>query len=763
MKGSHQYSALTRLGALLMTASIAIGSAQERPQRIACVGASITEGTTNSDYQRNSWPLVLGRMLERLSPGEFEVGNFGSSGATLSRLGNKPYWEQDQFSASQQFLPDWVLINLGLNDSSPADWARAAPSWEQDLRDLVDVYRSLPSQPTVLLSQLTTLYPVHGGCEPCIPQRAEMNAIITKVAKDLGLADVDLGRATQSVPDWFPDGLHPNNLANERMAQAVAFALTGEHAGPDSTLHPHPVYGERHFFVQGGQTVGAHLGTWIQKDQWVEGTGARNFLGASHSVAEGDFHLHARLRMVNQENSAAGFELGGNFLGFEGARGTVFRKGPALGSLRLMHASPQLWLRDSWIDFDVIRNGDQVWFFVNNKLLEMALIPGPIASMGFDPTRSTMQVEEWSVIGTLGTKHLPQTFSIPIVDLDQDEGRHVLVDREEGQYLGHVTTELLEDGKTILAVYPKGHGRGPIVYKRSADGGKTWSERLPTPENWATSQEVPTLHRVIDPHSGAKRLILWSGLYPARLAVSEDEGTTWSELQPVGEWGGIVVMGTVARMRDGSYIALFHDDGRFFKSSSHRQSPPIFTLYQTRSQDGGLTWSEPREIWSGSELHLCEPGSVRSPDGTTLAVLLRENARRFNSHIIFTRDEGKTWSVPRELPASLTGDRHTPEYAPDGRLFMSFRDMATGSPTYGDWVGWVGTYDDLAHGTEGQYRIRIKDNKKGSDSTYPGVEVLPDGTFVVTTYGHWDEGEQPYILSARFTLEELDARVNGGE
>jgi phytoene/squalene synthetase len=30
---------------------------------------------------------------------------------------------------------------------------------------------------------------------------------------------------------------------------------------------------------------------------------------------------------------------------------------------------------------------------------------------------------------------------------------------------------LLEDGKTIIAVYPKGHGRGAIQMKRSTHGG----------------------------------------------------------------------------------------------------------------------------------------------------------------------------------------------------------------------------------------------------------------------------------------------------
>ena len=121
--------------------------------------------------------------------------------------------------------------------------------------------------------------------------------------------------------------------------------------------------------------------------------------------------------------------------------------------------------------------------------------------------------------------------TLPQIDLDEKPAFHVVVDREGGQYLGHPTTALLEDGKTILTVYPKGHGAGQIVYKRSTDGGKTWSDRLPTPVNWATSQETPTIHRVIDA-TGKKRLIVWSGLYPARLAVSEDDGRPTPALGP---------------------------------------------------------------------------------------------------------------------------------------------------------------------------------------------------------------------------------------
>jgi len=48
------------------------------------------------------------------------------------------------------------------------------------------------------------------------------------------------------------------------------------------------------------------------------------------------------------------------------------------------------------------------------------------------------------------------------------------------------------------------------------------------------------------------------------------------------------------------------------------------------------------------------------------------------------------------------------------------------------------------------------DNTKDADCAYPGVEVLPDGTFVLTTYGHWTSGEPPYIVSVRLKLDDLD-------
>jgi len=347
-------------------------------------------------------------------------------------------------------------------------------------------------------------------------------------------------------------------------------------------------------------------------------------------------------------------------------------------------------------------------------------------------------------------RNLQQT---DLVDLAGDTNRQVTIDKEEGQYLGHPTTVLLEDGQTMLCIYPKGHGKGQLVMKRSVDGGNTWSERLPVPSSWSTSKETPHVYRVVDAE-GTKRLILFSSLYPIRMSVSEDDGTTWTELAPIGEYGGIVGMSDILETGEGMYTAFFHDDGRFIQNSG--VATGLFYVYAVDSVDGGLTWSSPRVVAHDPSVHLCEPGIVVSPDGNRIAMLLRENSRTKRSHICFSDDKGVSWSAPVEMDASLIGDRHQAVYDDEGRLFISFRDTDKTSETAGDWVAWVGTFEQLELGYPGHYRIRLSDNKHSWDCAYPGVQCLPDGTIFTATYGHWDGGEQPYIRGVHINLAEIE-------
>ena len=140
---------------------------------------------------------------------------------------------------------------------------------------------------------------------------------------------------------------------------------------------------------------------------------------------------------------------------------------------------------------------------------------------------------------------------------------------------------------------------------------------------------------------------------------------------------------------------------------------------------------------------------------------MRENTHKERSLVMFSRDEGQTWSTPANTSWGLTGDRHAGVFTKDGRMVIAFRDQAINSPTKGHFIAWVGTYDDIRNGKPGQYRVKLLHNhaERAGDCGYPGMELLPDGTIVTTTYGHWTEGEPAYVVSVRFTLAELDAKL----
>jgi hypothetical protein len=142
-----------------------------------------------------------------------------------------------------------------------------------------------------------------------------------------------------------------------------------------------------------------------------------------------------------------------------------------------------------------------------------------------------------------------------------------------------------------------------------------------------------------------------------------------------------------------------------------------------------------------------------------LLALLRENDKR-EALYITSEDEGRTWSREKKLPPGLYGDRHVARYAKDGRLVVVMRDTGGnyGSPTSTHFIAWVGQFEDIASGRDGQYRVKLMHSYKGGDNGYPGLELLPDGTFVATTYIKYREGpEKNSVISTRFTLDETDA------
>ncbi len=352
----------------------------------------------------------------------------------------------------------------------------------------------------------------------------------------------------------------------------------------------------------------------------------------------------------------------------------------------------------------------------------------------------------------------PNTFRIPLVDLSGDTNRHAIVAAgTDTVYQGHPTTVLLPDGQTIFAVWTYGHGGvcGPM--KKSADGGKTWGELLPVPDSWRAAHNCPAIYRLIDPQGQARLFVFAMRAGEMVSSYSEDDGGTWTEMQRIAGLNmerSVMPWCTIVPIDDGKRLLA--------ATNARRAGDPdrwSNNVVQSVSSDGGLTWGPVRVICDIPGYKPCEPYCTGSPDGKQLLCLMRENVRTVNSRFIVSDDEGETWSKPKYLPGTLTGDRHQARYAPDGRLVVVFRDMAASSPTKGHFVGWVGDYDDILHQREGQYRLKLLHNYAGTDCGYPGLELLSDGTFVATTYlKYWPDKRKHSVVSTRFQLAELEAR-----
>jgi Neuraminidase (sialidase) len=392
-----------------------------------------------------------------------------------------------------------------------------------------------------------------------------------------------------------------------------------------------------------------------------------------------------------------------------------------------------------------------------------------------------------------GTKY-EYLYELTVVDNSQD-------------YMAHPDSVLLRNGN-ILTVYPAGHGKGAVLNKISTDNGLSWSEKIDnTPVSWVNSQETPTIYRLEFADGTPDKLILisanpkWPNFSTTggfECSISEDEGKTWSEFKRFYDLESdnavvpIVAMASLTRLKENGeftdkWMGIFHD-ADFYN----------YKTILTFDKNGNMQWSKPEKFLAEhrdieKSAQMCEIEIIRSDKGVgdELCLIARSQSKKINSMIAFSSDEGKTWSEPKEAPSALNGERHKADYTSDGRLFITFRSIERGSKaslyakaadrTKG-WmseglIAWVGTYEDLRNGREGDYRIKIahiyNDDQTqpeyyaNADTGYCGNVVLSDDTIVTSSYGKYSPAEKSsdgkalktYIASKRINLKDTDALV----
>lgn len=182
---------------------------------IACVGDSITFGAAVvHTRKRDAWPYLLGRKLDR----DTQVLNPGVCAATASDSADFPYRKNGFLSLA--CTAELALVMLGANDSKPYNWDPAR--YEQGLRDILDELRQSGARVVLLLPPKA--FPVDGVVGYDIQDeviRDGVLPILRSTAEELSLPVIDLYGFTQTRPEYFDDGVHPNRAGNRALAEYV--------------------------------------------------------------------------------------------------------------------------------------------------------------------------------------------------------------------------------------------------------------------------------------------------------------------------------------------------------------------------------------------------------------------------------------------------------------------------------------------------------------------------------------------------------------
>jgi acyl-CoA thioesterase-1 len=198
------------------------------PIVVACVGDSITHGA--GAPKGLSYP----NQLQTILGSGWKINNFGVSGATLLRNGDKPYWKQAALQKALASKPNVVVLMLGTNDSKPQNWVHES-EFLTDCRDLIKAFQSLDTKPRLYLCHPPTVvepnkYRISESVSAVIRQR------IDAVAKEMGIEVIPMDQAYGSDLSVLKDNVHPDERGAKELAETVAKALT---ASP-GTLNPAP-------------------------------------------------------------------------------------------------------------------------------------------------------------------------------------------------------------------------------------------------------------------------------------------------------------------------------------------------------------------------------------------------------------------------------------------------------------------------------------------------------------------------------------------
>ena len=196
--------------------------------KVACIGNSVTYGMTHKNPAETSYPTRLQQVLGE----EYEVRNFGHSGATLLSKGHRPYINLPEYKAALEFAPDIAIIHLGLNDTDPRNWPNYRDEFYGDYMNIIKALREKNPKVNVYVCRMTPIFHWHrrfkSGTRDWYWQ---IQDVIEDIAEYEDFELIDLSRYLYNRPDLMPDALHPDAQGAGIIAKQVYSAITDNYGG----------------------------------------------------------------------------------------------------------------------------------------------------------------------------------------------------------------------------------------------------------------------------------------------------------------------------------------------------------------------------------------------------------------------------------------------------------------------------------------------------------------------------------------------------
>jgi len=200
--------------------------AQKRTIKVACIGNSVTYGYGLQHREQESYPV----QLQALLGSNYDVRNFGHSGATLLKKGHNPYYKTPEFETAISFAPDIAIIHLGLNDTDPRDWPDYHDDFEADYAWLIAQFRKANPAVKIYICRLTPIFSGHPRFKSGTRDWYwKIQNLIPEIARVNHVGLIDFHTPLYARPNLFADNIHPDKEGASILASTVSNAIIGYH------------------------------------------------------------------------------------------------------------------------------------------------------------------------------------------------------------------------------------------------------------------------------------------------------------------------------------------------------------------------------------------------------------------------------------------------------------------------------------------------------------------------------------------------------